>query len=773
MFLLNARLCGGATLAVLALTSQTAFADADSADNTISQVVVTGKHPADAIEAPPSTRAVVTADAIATTVNAVSVEDTLKYLPSLVVRKRHIGDNFAPIATRTSGLGASARSLIFADGALLSALIGNNNGNGSPRWTLVTPEEIERIDVLYGPFSAAYSGNSIGTTVNITTRMPDKLEARATALVNQQDFSLYGTSKSLGAHQLSASVGDRFGSLAVLGTVTRTDAHSQPVSFMTVTGTANPAGTSGGYADRNKLGQAIQVLGAGGLEHHIQDTWKLKASLDLSPQVKATYVLGVWTDDTTGGVQSYLTDATGALTHKTASSGATTGFNTAVYTRNALHVSHALSLQGTSPKVDWRIIGTVYDYAHDRQNNPSPDTASATTASTGFIGVRNDIPGAFAGGAGTIQKQDGTGWATLDAKASIRLGASALGDNTVSLGAHLDTETLKAATYTIANWRDSGSALGQLRSASHGKTRTEALWTQDVLEVTPTVSFTLGGRYERWRASNGDNTSRSTTVNSTIFQPDRDFKGFSPKASVSWIADKGLTVRLSAGKAYRTPTVGELYQTTSVGTLLTNPNPSLKPEQASSVELAIEKRDAMGGVRVSLFSEVVKDALIPQLNAATSTTYVQNVDRTRARGVEVVADRQNILPGVDVSANVTYVDAITSRDTVFPAAVGKLLPSVPHWKGSAVVSWRATPKLTLSAAARFASRNYANLANDDTVGNTYQGFYRYFVVDARAVYRISDKVDVSVGVDNLNNDKYFLFHPFPQRSVTAQVNWKL
>ena len=59
------------------------------------------------------------------------------------------------------------------------------------------------------------------------------------------------------------------------------------------------------------------------------------------------------------------------------------------------------------------------------------------------------------------------------------------------------------------------------------------------------------------------------------------------------------------------------------------------------------------------------------------------------------------------------------------------------------------------------------------MGNTYQGFYRYFVVDARAVYRLTDKVDVSVGVDNLNNDKYFLFHPFPQRSVTAQVNWKL
>jgi len=122
---------------VLALTlafavSGGALAEAADADATVSQVIVTGKRTQDPIESPPSTTATVTADTIATTVNAASVEDTLKYLPSLLIRKRHIGDNFAPIATRTSGLGASARSLIFADGALLSALIGNNNGNGSP-----------------------------------------------------------------------------------------------------------------------------------------------------------------------------------------------------------------------------------------------------------------------------------------------------------------------------------------------------------------------------------------------------------------------------------------------------------------------------------------------------------------------------------------------------------------------------------------------------------------------------------------------------------------
>ncbi len=296
-----------ASACVLAIATAS-NAHAETAENDTSprdrEILVTAQKQTATIENAPSTQAAVTAEQIATTVNAVSVEDTLKYMPSLVIRKRHIGDNFAPIATRTSGLGASARSLIYADGALLSALIGNNNGNGSPRWSLVTPEEIERIDVLYGPFSAAYSGNSIGTVVNITTRLPDKLEARATALVNVQDFSLYGTNDTLPTTQFSGSIGDRFGPLALFASVTRTEAHSQPISFTTITGTTNPVGTTGGYTDLNKLAQAIRVLGGGGIEHHVQDTYKLKAALDLTPNIRASYVLGIWTDDTQGSVGS-------------------------------------------------------------------------------------------------------------------------------------------------------------------------------------------------------------------------------------------------------------------------------------------------------------------------------------------------------------------------------------------------------------------------------------------------------------------------------------
>ena len=136
-------------------------------------------------------------------------------------------------------------------------------------------------------------------------------------------------------------------------------------------------------------------------------------------------------------------------------------------------------------------------------------------------------------------------------------------------------------------------------------------------------------------------------------------------------------------------------------------------------------------------------------------------------------DRRELVPDIDVAASVTYADAITSRNAAFPASVGKLLPSVPHWKANAVATWRTNNRLSLTAAARLSSRNYATLDNSDIFADTYQGFDKYFVVDLRATYKLDDHVELALGADNINNHRYFLFHPFPQRSVTAEVRWTL
>jgi iron complex outermembrane receptor protein len=168
-------------LTVLASASAAVFAaeDADVRAQSLGIVRIDGAAPTSLPSRIPTTMEGVTGEAIARDINATDAEDALKYLPSLVVRKRYIGDyNHAVLSTRASGTGNSARSLVYADGILLSNLLGNG-ATFAPRWGLVSPEEIARVDVMYGPFSAAYSGNAVGAVVDYQTRMPTRFEAHA------------------------------------------------------------------------------------------------------------------------------------------------------------------------------------------------------------------------------------------------------------------------------------------------------------------------------------------------------------------------------------------------------------------------------------------------------------------------------------------------------------------------------------------------------------------------------------------------------------------
>lgn len=73
--------------------------------------------------------------------------------------------------------------------------------------------------------------------------------------------------------------------------------------------------------------------------------------------------------------------------------------------------------------------------------------------------------------------------------------------------------------------------------------------------------------------------------------------------------------------------------------------------------------------------------------------------------------------------------------------------------------------------ARYADRSFGTIDNSDVISQTYQGFAGYWVADARVRYSLNENWNFSAGVDNLNNGKYFLFHPFPQRTFVMEVHY--
>jgi len=735
-----------------ALHAADAAADASAdAVEKLDAVTVSGTPAPDQYQLPQINQSA-TAAQMDDTINAVDVEDALKYEPSLFLRKRNDGDNQAVLATRTWGVNSSARSLVYADGVLLSALVANNNTIGAPRWGMVSPDEIERVDVLYGPFAAAYPGNSMGAVVEITTRMPDKFEATATQTESFQDFSLYDTKKSdYVVAQTGVTVGDRIGHWSFWIAGNYEDSHTQPL--LLVTASSLPAGTTGGIIAFNKLGQPADVLGASGFNDSDYASGQIKLAYDFSSSIRATYSLGVWSNHTASTVQTYLLDASGLPTY-----GGVAGFASGNSSWVEEHTMQSLILKSSGQgDWDWQAIGTLYNFDKDTQK-------SASTAASDGLGL---------GAAGKVAILGGTGWETADLKAAWHP-EGRNGGQELSFGAHFDEYQLVNPTYNTPNWQ-TGTTFSSLATEGNGNTATQALWIQDAWQIVPAWKLTAGGRFEDWRAFDGINVNGATTV----IQPDQSSSNFSPKATLAWTPAPKWTVTASVGNAYRYPTAGELYQLVSTGSTYTSPNPDLLPEKVWSEELRTEYQLPQGTARVSFFEEDTTNALVSQYEplvpgSSTEYQYIMNVGKIRNRGVEVYLDQNNVaVTGLELSGSVTYVDSRILEDSgtgQLAGTVGKKAPYVPMWRATLVATYRPTKTLAWTVAGRYSGQQYSTVDNIDTNPNAFGGFDEFFVLDTHANWTFLPHWSLSGGIDNLLNRKYFLYHPFPQRTTVAEVS---
>ena len=751
-------------LALAALACVTAHAHAD--DTHLETVIVTGGRPTSLPAQIPTTIEGITGAQVEDRINAVDSEDALKYLPSLNVRKRYTGDyDHAVLASRASGTGNSARSLVYADGILLSNLLGNG-ASYTPRWGLVTPEEIERVDVLYGPFAAAYPGNSVGAVVDFQTRMPAKREAHVKLSGYSQGFKLYRTDDRYDGWQGSASLGDRSGAWSYWIDVSRLDSDGQPIAFankLVSSGVPNGGGipVTGAVAGRNPSDKDWWLLGATNQTHTVQDHAKIKLAWDITPELRASYTFGWWRNEAKRVADSYLRDAAGnpvTTATRVNIDGRAYDIKASDFapSRGTLeHAMHGLSLKKHSRDTfDWEVAASVYDYARDLVRTP--------------IVL---VPDADTNGAGQVTDMHGSGWNTLALKGIWRPDATT---HTVEFGLQSDHAKLRTRVFgSGTDWLHAGD--GKQVSVFNGNTWLESLYAQDSWRIGDDWRATLGARFERWRAYGGELSN--AVLAAPLPFPGRSETAWSPKAALSWRATPDWTLKASTGRAVRDPTAAELFQGSIVDNAIVNSNPDLKAETSWTSELTAETLNDKGALRVTLFRETTRDALYsqPLLVAGGSTVNtVQNVGRIRTNGLEASAQADDVgVKGLDLSSSLTYADSIITENAGFPASVGKWQPRVPRWRATLLATWKANDKWTATLGARYSGRQYGTLDNSDPNGNAYMGVSDYLVLDTRLRYRFDQQWSAAVGVDNLNDRKYWAFHPYTQRTVVAEVRWDL
>jgi iron complex outermembrane receptor protein len=729
---------------------------------TMEEVSVYGERPAAFRNITTSTEAA-TKQLIEST-NVINTEDAVKYLPSVQIRKRFIGDRNAILASRNAGTLDSARSLVYADNVLVSMLLGNSYSY-APRWWFVAPQEIERVDVSYGAHSAAYAGNAAGVVMVMKSKMPEKFEAQAEAQAFSQSFNLYSTKETYNGSRLGAFLGNRNGDVRWTFSAGHLENTGHPMSFSTAARSTTAPGAAtvvtGYHWDKDPKNADRVVMGATGIDHNIQDNAKVKLAYDFSPGSRLTYTLGLWRSDSDASVQSYLRDAAGNPVY----SGNVNidGFrytlaNTALQPTKRLeeHLMNSLTWRyDQKQESDWAFEAALTKYQFTKDTTRKPTVA---------------LPVASSGGAGQVQLLDGTGWHTADVRADWRPDAGGRGHD-VAFGYHYDQHNLNDRTYTNTDWL-AGNAT-TVNAGNTGKTETQGLYVQDAIQMGQEMKLTLGLRYEQWRAFNGTKTNTTTT----LAYPERKENFASPKLSLSWMVTEEWVLRGSLSSAARFPTVTELFQGAITGTSITNNDPNLKPEKILASELAAERDlGGAGNLRISLFQDDVTDYLTRQTNTTVvpSVTNIQNVDKVRIQGMETSIQRRDaFMQGLDMSGSLTYADPKILANSKSPASVGKKMIRIPDWRATLAATWHADDKMDFTLAGRYSGKQYGELDNSDINDKTFGGSSKFFVMDAKFNYKFNKQFSMSAGVDNLNNDKYYAFHPYTQRTWIVQVKGSL
>jgi iron complex outermembrane recepter protein len=690
-------------------------------------------------------------------INSLNTEDLMKYAPNFFVRKRFAGDDNAVVALRGTNTVQSARTLVMVDGFVVSNFLGNSF-SFPPKWNVVGPSEVEQFDIVYGPYSARYGGNSMGGIVSVTTREPVETSGYTTLQTFAMPFDEYGFDETFKGYSVEA--GGTWKPEASPWSVRVGVRHFENVGqsmtynlLTPATGTATPV--EGAYVDPRL---ATPVFGAASPVGVTQDQLRMRVGYEFDSGWKVDGLFFGWlTDQQLTDTRSFLVDADGQPIYQ-----GRVLFNGSIYNATGLTMSvverreFLAGIKAAGRMGAWDTTVNLSHYWIESQ-----DTRTS----------RDYVTGA-SNGAGTQSLLDDPGWWTLDA------GIERRGErHRLAFGVNANDYQTRQDTFDTTEWRNASTPV--FSAATFGRTRSIGVYAEDEIALAPGASVTIGGRFDRWDAYDGGIGKQIAGAAAFDAYPERHETSFSPKLSVQTALGPDWNLQVSLGEATRFPTVGELFQgrfddiTREIDPESFDPN--LKPERSRDASLMLRRSFEHVRLTSSLFYQDIEDAIFSfsGLNQfGTVVSNYKNIDEVRQFGLELIVEASDVLlDGLDIDLSVARIDARTVHNDSNPLAEGEKFPRIPDWRSNGNIRYRMTDSVKASVGWRYATRPNSDLFGQ-VRGDAYGFQTEYFFVDARVSWDMNDAIQVSVGLDNVTNTQSYVSHPLPQRTGFAEFKMK-
>lgn len=290
------------------------------------------------------------------------------------------------------------------------------------------------------------------------------------------------------------------------------------------------------------------------------------------------------------------------------------------------------------------------------------------------------------------------------------------------------------------------------REAS-GTQWTGGLFAQDAWSPSAALELAGAARVDLWRDEDGrSGVTRADGALEEVHHPARTRAVLSPRLAVRWSPSSAVTVRASAYRAFRAPTLNELYRPFQVGTVLTASNPALDPETLVGGEAGPELR--LGGV--SLRATGYWNALLDPLTIVTleaplpdgSTRQRANLGRARVRGLETEV-AWHLSGPLALSAAWTLADSRVTSAPGYPELVGKALVHAPAHR----ISGRAVLASARLGSAAVEVRWLGRAFEDDR--NTLE-LPAYATLDLFASRPIAGGLELFAAIENALDRSYLV-----------------
>ena len=701
-------------------------------------VVTATREEVDLVKAPASISVITSTDFERR--NILLLDQALNLTEGMNVFRRDTTDGMGGVGMRGfAGRGSSQiRTLVLLDGQPI-----NEGYEGSVNWAVIPVDEVDRVEVVRGPFSSLYGGSAMGGVVNVLTRPIDRTRA---------DFSArYG---SMDTVQYSGQLSKRFFERLGLGVAyNRLQVGGFASQETVVTGTNAVSGTpvTGAIPVLTPTGGQAYIVGIRGADWTNLHTWRTRAEYSWSSR-SALYLQWIHHNNDRGsdGYETYLRNAAG----------------TPVDEGSYLVIGWGLQRITVHPRQFLAGGGGLRARVYTVRFLRSLSSANSLQLSAGLLDTPSDFSTALGStaragsGSGTVADRRGRGWYG-NGLFSSRLG----GRHSVSVGAETRRDTSRSNEWLLPDWTVV-SDRSQLTAITQGKSLTAGIYAQDQISVHDRLSVVLGGRYDYWRTWNGM-TDRFTAPTPLEPYPARSCGSATGRAAAVWQAPGGLALRASIGAAFRSPSIFELYRASTVLNIQLVPNPDLKPESMTSWEFGARKSAGSGFLLEGTYYENrVRDLIYRTRDLAADPggriRPLTNAGQSRIRGVEAVIGAR-LFRWLSWRSNYTLQDAVITENPSLPDTVGKRVPFVPKNMTATTLTASAS-RWTAFLAGRYSGGMFAADINNDTTRGVPQSYDPFFLLEASLGCRFNQHLQLQVIGENLLDRSYYIFKRMPGRS---------